>query len=139
MEFIGKELGSMALIAYIGTLLNYVAKKYHKNWKKIFKTKANDKDFQESDALIMKIFVHNHMYWGLAAGVLLIAHGILQIIQYGLVWSGALTAVVMLGQIILGLKMTKSPSKKILKAHKFIAALLLVFLATHLIHIKFFL
>lgn len=38
MKFIGKELGTLALIGLVGSVLNYIVKWYHKNWKNLLKT-----------------------------------------------------------------------------------------------------
>ncbi|WP_156299483.1 hypothetical protein [Streptobacillus canis] len=68
----------------------------------------------------------------------MILHATIQFINYGFVWSGLLTAIILLIEGYLGYSMTKKFNKKIYNIHRTIALLLVIALCVHLIHIKFF-
>jgi predicted heme/steroid binding protein len=129
----GGLFGWLLVIAFAGTILNYILKFINKHWGKKISTNPVGSKLMK---LLMKIFVRNHKYFGFAAGILLILHFLVQFSRFGLNLTGCLAAVLMLIQLLLGIYATaaKRPRKGLWFGwHRIIAVLLILGIALHLL------
>ena len=101
------------------------------------KTKNKEGKSRKLPPILMKIFVRNHKYFGIAAFTFLILHFILQFITYGLNITGGIAASLICLQLFLGVyAVTKKRPRKGLwfNLHRVVAVLLVLGI---LIHINF--
>lgn len=129
----GNFLGWLTIIAYIGTLLNYVIKAVYKHWRKQISSSPKGKSLME---ILMKIFVKNHEYFGLAAAAFLILHLLIQFSIFGINTTGFIAAALLLFQVLLGIYayLRHKPRKGMWFAiHRTISLLLMVGIAFHLL------
>lgn len=130
---LGGLFGWLLVIAFAGTILNYILKAVNKKWGKKISANPAGSTFMK---LLMKIFVRNHKYFGFAAGFLLILHFLVQFTNVGLNLTGGLAALLMLCQLLLGIYATaaKRPRKGLwFWIHRLIAVLLILGIALHLL------
>ncbi|MEI6579304.1 MAG: hypothetical protein WCN92_07545 [Eubacteriales bacterium] len=130
LEGLGELLGSMIVILYVLTILNFFVKFIFKNYRKQL---SKYPEVLKIYTIIMKLIVKNHKLFGLLTILFIIAHFLLQFSQYGLnivgtIAAGAMTMQIMHG--IYGSKMKKR-SKIWLISHRTLAAVLLIAIAIH--------
>ena len=125
--------GWLVIILFVGTILNYVLKPINKKYGKTLKPDSFGKKCLQ---ILMKIFVMNHKYFGIAAGIFLIIHFVLEFIRYGMSLSGLLAAVVMMVEIVLGVhaKMNKKPRRGTwFIVHRIVTIVILITIFMHLV------
>ncbi|MDK2807999.1 MAG: hypothetical protein PWP24_733 [Clostridiales bacterium] len=130
---IGGLFGWLLIIAYVGTMLNYVIKFVKKNWGKRISSTEQGKKFLN---LLMKVFVRNHKYFGFAAAFFLILHFAIQFSTFGFNPTGAIAAGLLLLQVFLGMYATANKKKRAgawFVMHRSIALLLILGIALHLL------
>ena len=130
---LGGFLGWLTTIFFAGTLANYIVKLINKKWgKKISASPAGKKSL----ALLMRVFVKNHRYFGIGAFIALFLHFALQVWTFGVSISGVVAAALLVLQTALGIYafIKKKPRKGIwFHAHRSIAILLIAGIALHLL------
>lgn len=129
----GELLGWLIIISYVGTILNFIIKFTNKRWGKSISANVTGKKII---GILMKIFVRNHKYFGLAAATFLILHFLIQFSTYGINFTGGLAAGLLLLQVVLGgyATLKKKPRKGVwFILHRVIALLLIAGVALHLI------
>ena len=86
--------------------------------------------------ILMKIFVKNHEYFGLATAAFLILHLLIQFSLFGINATGSIAAALLLFQVLLGLyaSLKHKPRKGMwFTVHRTISLLLMVGIAFHLL------
>ncbi len=129
---LGNFLGWLIIIAYIGTLLNYVTKAINKCWRKQISANMKMNSLME---ILMNIFVKKHDYFGFATAAFLILHLLLQFLIFRISTTGLIAAVLLLFQVLLGLyaSLRHRPRKGIwFTIHRTISFLLMIGIAFHL-------
>lgn len=128
---LGGFFGWLLVVAFIGTILNYVVKYINKKFGKKLSEKPMGKQIMKN---LMTIFVRNHKYFGFATGTLLIIHFIIQFSKYGLNLTGAIAGILLILQIPLGIYGVKKKQRKGLWfiSHRLIAVLLIVGIFIHI-------
>lgn len=132
-EKLGGLFGWLLVIAFAGTILNYCLKFINKRYSKKIAQYPNGKRIIK---MLMTIFVRNHKYFGLATIVLLLAHFISQFTRFGINVTGAIAAVLMVIQVLLGMyaNIKKRPRKGLwFFAHRVIAVLIIFGIGYHLL------
>ena len=131
----GGLFGWLIIIAFAGTILNYILKRVNKNWGKKINAKPSAARLMK---LLMAVFVRQHKYWGFAAVISLLLHFLIQFSSFGINLTGALAAILMLCQLFLGFFLTaaRKGKKKVrisIGIHRLIALLLILGIAMHLL------
>lgn len=121
MEKISNLFGLLTLFFYGLTMLNFV---YKRGRNTVFKDIEWIKKY---DKQLMKILVKNHKRWGFLAIAMLFIHGTLKFTQVGLNPVGALSASLLILQVILGL------TRKYISVHRIIGFALAVSILVHVI------
>ncbi len=132
MYKLGDFLGWFTIILFAGTIANYILKFININWGKQISSSPAGKRIV---AILMKIFVRNHRYFGFGAFIALLLHFIVQFLNFGFSISGIIAATLLVLQVILGIYATMK--KKFRKgawfiAHRSIAVLLILGIIFHL-------
>lgn len=125
--------GWFVIILFVGTLLNYVLKPINKKYGKTLKP---DSFPQKLLKFLMRVFVMNHKYFGIAAGIFLLFHFILEFLRYGMSISGLLAAVVMLVEIVIGVhaKMHNKVRRGTwFIVHRIVTVVILITIVMHLV------
>lgn len=133
MSEFGGFLGWLIIIAYVGTMLNYILKIVNKKYgKKII----SSPDGKKLMSLLMKVFVRQHRHWGFAAILFLLLHFLLQFSQFGISITGVIAASILILQIFIGIYGAYLHKKRAgiwFWLHRFIAILLVFTIALHLL------
>lgn len=130
---LGRLLGWLLIIALTGTLLNFCLKQINKYFGKKISASPLGKQIMK---FLMKLFVRNHRYFGIAAVILLFVHFIVQFSTYGINVAGMIAAILLISQVSLGIYaiLKKKPRHGVwFITHRVIAALLVLSIALHLI------
>ena len=128
----GDFLGWLTIILFAGTIANYLVKFINIKWGKQISASPSGKRVV---AILMKLFVKGHRYFGLGALIALLLHFTVQFLNFGLSISGILAAALMILQVVLGIyAVTKKKSRRgtWFIAHRCIAFLLILGIAFHL-------
>lgn len=132
LKELGGLFGWLLLLAFIGTIMNYCVKAVNKRFGKKIMAHPTGKKIMQS---LMKIFVGNHKYLGVATIVFLPIHFILQVSNFGSSVTGLIAGVVLIFQVGLGIYSAakKKPRKGIwFITHRALAVLLILGIAIHL-------
>ncbi len=123
-----KLLGIISLIAIIGCILNFCAKRMNAYVRK----NPNVSDSIKSlNGMSLKLFVRYHSFWGyLAVGTMLI-HSAIFIMQNGIEWWGMTGSIALALQGIVGYALRKRPNRKLLLVHQGLTIILLVVVTVH--------
>ena len=111
---------------------NYIVKFVNIKWGKQISASPSGKRFV---AILMKIFVKGHRYFGFGAFIALLLHFTVQFINFGFSISGIIAAALLILQVVLGIYATaKKKSRRGIWfiAHRSIAFLLILGIAFHL-------
>ncbi len=130
----GGLFGWLIIVAFGGTILNYIIKLINRRFSKKIATNPVAKRVMK---VLMTIFVRNHKYFGFATAVMLLAHFIIQFYFIGLSVSGVIAAVLLILQVGLGIYATlkKKPRKGVwFITHRLIAVLLILGTDLHLVN-----
>lgn len=128
---LGNLLGWITIVLFAATIANYIVKLINRNWGKQMAPAG-----KRSMAVLTRIFVRNHRYFGFGAFTALFLHLIIQLLKVGLSISGIFAAALLILQVFLGAYATvgKKPRKGMwFAAHRIIALLLIVGIAFHLL------
>lgn len=128
---LGNFLGWITIVLFAATVANYIIKFINRKWGKQISSSGGKKFL----AVLMKIFVKNHRYFGFGAFLSLLLHFIFQFLNFGFSISGIIAAALLILQVFLGIYATvkRKPRKGIwFLAHRTIAALLILGIAFHL-------
>jgi hypothetical protein len=131
-EELGGLFGWLLVIAFVGTILNYCIKFVNKRFSKKLSGYPVGKKLMK---ILMTIFVRNHKYFGFATVILLLAHFIAQFAKFGINITGAIAAIMMIIQVLLGVyaNIKKKPRRGTwFIAHQIIAVLIIIARAIHL-------
>lgn len=129
----GNFLGWLIIIAYIGTMLNYVIKAINRHLGKQISSNVKGKSLM---GILMKVFVRNHKYFGLATAAFLILHLLIQFSILGINTTGFIAAALLLFEVLLGIyaSLRHKPREGVWFAiHRTISLLLMVGIAFHLL------
>ena len=130
---IGELLGWLIVVAYSGTLMNFITKYIN---KKIMADKAASQKMKDIMKLLLKVFVKNHRLFGFATILFILIHLILQFLTFGLNTTGLIAASLMLLQVFMGMYGTALHKKRTslwFHMHRIIAVAILLGVALHLI------
>lgn len=130
---IGGFLGWLTVIAYAGTMLNFVLKVVNKKYGKNISSHPDGKKLM---SILMKVFVRQHRYWGFAAVLFLLLHFLMQFSQFGISITGVIAATILILQIGLGMYgayLHKKRAGAWFWVHRFIATLLILGIVIHLL------
>lgn len=130
---LGKLLGLITLFAFGATIMNFVVKYINKNYRETIK---NNKNLSAIFPYAIDIFVKKHKLWGTIAVVGVIAHATIQFMNFGLNISGAVAAMFMILQFILGVFVASASNDKrkfYLSIHRIVPLILCVAVVMHLI------
>lgn len=133
MSEFGDLLGWLIIIAYFGTMLNYVLKVVSKKYGKKIVFNPDGKKLMN---ILMKVFVRQHRHWGFAAILFLLLHFMLQFNQFGISITGIIAASILILQIFIGMYGAYLHKKRAgiwFWVHRFIALLLVFTIALHLL------
>ncbi len=126
-------LGWLTIILFAATIANYIVKFVSKKWGKRISASPLGKKVL---AILMKLFVKSHRYFGFGAFVTLLLHFTVQFLNFGLNISGVIAAALLILQVVLGIYATakkKSRRGTWFIAHRSIAVLLILGIAFHLL------
>jgi len=129
----GEFLGWLIMIAYAGTLMNFVVKFVN---KKIMANKSASAKVKDIMKLLLKIFVKNHKLFGFATILFILIHLILQTLTFGLNTTGLIAASLMLLQVFMGMYGTAFHKKRNslwFHLHRIVAVSILLGVAVHLL------
>jgi Predicted heme/steroid binding protein len=132
MYKLGDFLGWFTIILFAGTIANYIVKFVNIKWGKQISSSTAGK---RTVAILMKMFVRNHRYFGFGSSIALLLHFIVQFLNFGYSVSGIIAAALLILQVILGIYATmrkKSRKGAWFFAHRSIAVLLILGIAFHL-------
>lgn len=131
MGEIGELFGTLIIIFYGLTILNFCFKFINKKYKKEIK---KHKKFSEIFTFFLRFFMKYHKVFGFMAVLAILLHFYFQYTRFGLNIAGVIAAGVMIFQVIFGAygQYTKRKGKLWLSLHRAIA--LFVF-ATILLHV----
>ena len=130
---LGELLGWLLVFVFIGTILNYCLKIINKRFSKVISEHPIGKKLMK---VLMKIFVRNHKYFGLATGLFLLTHFIIQFSYYGANITGIIAGIILIMQMGFGIygDIKKKPRKGVwFVIHRLIAALLILGIGIHLL------
>lgn len=130
---LGAAMGWLTLLLFAGTIANYVIKAINSKWGKRISSFPAGKRMV---AILMKVFVKNHKYFGFGAFIALSLHFTILFLKFGFSVSGIVAAAFLILQVILGIYATvkKKPRRGIwFVAHRSIAFLLVLGIAFHLL------
>jgi heme A synthase len=129
---IGALFGSLIVLFYILTVLNFLVKWINKKYGPSMK--SNEKGYARYKRF-MRFIVKNHKLFGLLTIVFLLVHFFIQFNIYGLSITGLVAAGILILQILLGIygAKTKNKGKTWLTIHRSIAVLLFVAILIHTI------
>lgn len=133
LEELGELFGWLIIFGFVGTILNYCLKYVNKRFGKKINAKLMGKKIMK---IMMTVFVRNHRFFGLATALFLLAHFVIQYIQYGINVTGLIAAVILILQVLLGIyaNVKKKPRKGLwFITHRIIAVLIIFGVAVHLI------
>ncbi len=130
LEELGGFLGSIIVVLYVLTILNYFVKFIFKNYRKLL---SKYPIVLKVYTIMMKLIVKNHKLFGLLTILFILLHFLLQFSQYGINIAGTIAAGVMILQIMHGIygSKVKKRSKTWLISHRTIAAALLIAIMIH--------
>ena len=131
-EDLGGLFGWLLVIAFVGTILNYCLKAVNKSFSKQIAASPSAK---KTMRVLMKIFVRNHKYFGIATGVLLLAHFMIQFSNMGPNLTGFIAGIVLILEVGLGIyaSVKKKPRKGAwFITHRVLAVLLVLGIAIHI-------
>lgn len=128
----GNFLGWLTIFLFAGTIANFIVKYVNKKCGKQISASPSGKKII---AILMKIFVKGHRYFGFGAFIALLLHFAVQVFNFGFSISGIIATVLLILQVVLGIYATAK--KKLRKgawfiAHRMIAFLLILGIAFHL-------
>ena len=126
--------GWLIVIAFVGTLLNYIVKFINKRFGKKINASSTGKKIMKA---LMVIFVRNHKYFGFAASAFLLVHFIIQFNKYGFVVSGVITGILLILSAVIGMYGTvkKKPRKGLwFITHRILAVLMIIGVVVHIIN-----
>ncbi len=133
MSEIGGFLGWLIIIAYVGTILNYILKVVNKKYGKNISSGPTGKPIM---SVLMKVFIRQHRYWGFATVLFLLLHFLLQFNQFGISITGVIAAAILILQVCLGMYgayLHKKRTGAWFWTHRVIAILLILGVAIHLL------
>lgn len=132
MGELGELFGQLIIACYIFAILNFLFKFINRHFGN--KLKKHPKLYSYYLKL-MKFFIKNHRYFGMAAIIFIIIHAYIQYNRYGVSITGSLAALIMLLQIGLGMygKYKNKKGKNWLMVHKVLAVLLLFAILNHVL------
>ena len=127
---VGGFLGSMIVILYGLTILNFFVKFINKKFR--HEMMKYEKPYQNY-TFFMKFIIKNHRLFGKLTIIFILLHFALQYSQYGLNITGLIAALIMIVQIGVGLYGGKAKKRghNWLLTHRTIAVLLLLIIAIH--------
>ena len=129
---LGEFWGWLTIIFFAGTVANFIMKLMNKKWGKQISASPSGK---KAMAVLMKIFVRNHRYFGFGAFLSLLLHFIIQFLRFGISISGIVASAFLVLQVVLGFyaSANKKPRRGVwFVVHRSVAVLLIAGIAVHL-------
>lgn len=132
MSEFGELFGQLIIACYIFAMLNFFFKYVNRHFSD--KLKKHPKLYKYYLKL-MKFFVKNHRYFGMAAIVFIMIHAYIQYNRYGVSLTGSLAALTMFLQVGLGMygQYKNKKGKRWLMVHKTLAILLIFAILNHVL------
>jgi hypothetical protein len=130
MMLFAEIFGAIAIVLFVLALMNFALKWTYRNYPKYFKKHPK---YAKVHLALMKPFVKMHKWVGIGAVAAMDAHIVLAFIERGFNISGAVTAVLLLAQMFIGMfgAWAKPKSKTWLVIHRVVAISAVVALLVH--------
>lgn len=130
MGELGEVLGWATGVCFIVAALNYVVKRIN---KRLIAPMPKDSAVRKYYQQIMKLIVKYHRYVGMAAGLIVIIHLLVQINWQFLSVTGAVAAAILILTALMGVIMLYGHQNKLLGYHRYLAAAGLLAFLVHLL------
>ncbi len=127
---LAKIFGAAAIVLFVLTLMNFALKWTYRNYPNYFKKHPK---YAKVHLALMKPFVKMHKWVGIGTVATMDAHIVLAFIERGFNISGAVTAVLLLSQMFVGMygAWAKPKGKTWLIIHRVVAICAVVALLVH--------
>lgn len=100
LRIIGEGLGVLTLVGFIGSMLNFLIKWWHKKYA--YAIKASN-SLKKMDHVLIRFFVRHHVYWGVFTATMLMAHFVIQSTYRYVSMTGVFAGSLLLFQALLGI------------------------------------
>ena len=134
---LGVLLGWLIVISYVLTISNYWLKFANRRY---FSKLAKDSPGRLAFQKVSRFFFKYHFIFGFITAAAMIAHFILQFLNWGPVYTGIITAALLVIQVSLGAFVQFKQKKKAgawLYIHRVNAVLLFIMVAVHVIAVNY--